>query len=399
MPKLLQITDKPEQGGGIRRAVDQQRRMLEALSWRVDLLRLVPNGPSRTLADKAAESGRGAVSVRLRGGPSQAASSVAALRRAAQGADVIQLHLGFATLVPELAAAAAETAPLVTVLHDVSPFEALGPSRGVLGAGRSRLPLREGIGRLRHRPMRRALWHLLCERSRLFIAPSAYLARCAVAAGLDEAKLRVIPHAVEAEVPAAPPPSRQAPVVLYAGLISEDKGACLLVEAFARLRVPGARLVLLGDGPALPALRRRAARLGLARQVTFHGRVAGEEVRRAMARARCLAHPSLVPEGFGLVGMEAMQLGRPVVGFGLGGTESWLVDGESGLVAAPTDAAALAEAIDRVLRDDALADRLGAAARCRVERDFLEPRVAAALARALTAAMAGPAARLSEGVA
>ena len=227
----------------------------------------------------------------------------------------------------------------------------------------------------------------------MILAPSTYLGEVAQRAGAAPERLRAMPHAIGndsgqsgADVP--PPPSACPPVVVYAGLLSRDKGAPLLLEAFARLQVPEARLVFLGDGPAREGLERRARAAGLAGRVSFHGQVGGGAVQRAFGRARVVAHPSLVPEGLGLVGIEAMAQGRPVVGFGLGGARDWLIDGETGIIATRQDAAGLAHALAQLLGDPALADRLGAAARRHVHKDFTAPKVENALIAALEAALA-----------
>ena len=113
-----------------------------------------------------------------------------------------------------------------------------------------------------------------------------------------------------------------------------------------------------------------------------------------MSNARVLAHPSLIPEGFGLVGIEAMQLGRPVVGFGLGGSADWLIVGKTGLVAARRDAASLAAALDNVLTDGILADRLGAAGRLLASEMYSAELVADELMTAMQSAMRVPLGRL-----
>ncbi len=381
MPKVLQISDKPHTGGGIRRVVDQHREMLETLGWHCQELRLVRVGQrvGEAVLTAPIQVGRHV--------PEHSASITAA-RKAARGADVVQLHLGFSSLSSALVAALAAEAPLVVQLHDVSPFEGLGlpdfgpdprPDTGTL---MSRLQ------RLRLAPVRRAVWQRLCQDARAIVAPSQYLARLARAAGAPPERVVVVPHAAAGQTETAPPPSACDPVVLFAGLLSPQKGATVLLEAFAKLTTPQAELVLVGDGPGQADVQQIAARLPRVRLV---GRMSPDGVAGAMRKARVVAHPSLVPEGFGLVGIEAMQLARPVVGFGLGGSTEWLIHRETGLVASRRTAASLAASLDEVLRDGALADRLGAAGRSRVERDFSTDAVAGQLAAVLRSVMRIPA--------
>jgi glycosyltransferase involved in cell wall biosynthesis len=220
----------------------------------------------------------------------------------------------------------------------------------------------------------------------MIIAPSNYLARLAIAAGAPEGCVVVVPHAVDA-LPINPlRPSACNRIIVYAGLLSQEKGAPLLLDAFSQLATPGAELVYLGDGPARDAMEQRAQ----GSRVRFLGQVDAAVVAMSMSNARVLAHPSLIPEGFGLVGIEAMQLGRPVVGFGLGGSADWLVVSKTGLVAARQDAACLAAALDIVLTDGMLADRLGAAGRLLVREMYSAENVADELMAAMLSAMRVP---------
>jgi glycosyltransferase involved in cell wall biosynthesis len=381
VPKVLQINDKPATGGGIRRVVDQHRAMLESLGWHCQELRLVPAD------DRGSEdvlTARIGVGLRM---PADSAS-VSVARTAAQAADVVQLHLGFASLSSAFVSANAAEAPLVVHLHDVSPFEGLGlPEFGPDPRPDSE-PLLSRLQRLRLAPVRRAVWQRLCMDARAIVAPSQYLARLAKAAGAPPERVVVVPHAADKTAEAASPPSACGPVVLFAGFLSKQKGATMLLDAFAKMTEPSAELLFVGDGPERANLQRLAARLP---RVRFLGRMSADDVALEMSKARVVAHPSLVPEGFGLVGIEAMQVGRPVVGFGLGGCAEWLINGETGLVADQTTARSLAASLDEVLRDGALADRLGEAGRRHVERHFSTECVARQLSAVLRSVMCLPA--------
>lgn len=373
MPVLLQIHDKPQRGGGLRTVVDDIDRTMRARGWEVRELCLV-RGPA-TAGDTA--------TLRYASVASPDDPAVAAVFRAVAGADVVHLHLGFTALTPQFIAAAAQV-PLVVGLHDVSPFqrhlladrwpeEAVAHLPDALGAPLARLH------RLRHRSTHRAVWAALVGAADLMVVPGTYLARLAAEAGADPARIRCLPHAVDwaADHSALPPPSAAAPIALYAGRLSAAKGAPLLIEAFAHAQglPPGAGLVVCGEGPARASMERRAAALGLmadparpdSRWVRFTGACGREDLRERLLGARCLAHPSLVPEGFGLSGVEAMALGRPVAGLGRGGSADWLRDGDTGLIAAEPTPRALAAALTRLLSDPALADRLGRQARRHVQ--------------------------------
>jgi glycosyltransferase involved in cell wall biosynthesis len=93
-------------------------------------------------------------------------------------------------------------------------------------------------------------------------------------------------------------------------------------------------------------------------------------VARCHAAATVVAMPSLWPEPFGRVGLEAMAHGRAVVAFDVGGIREWLIDGETGFLVPPRDVDAMADRLTRLLDDPGLAASLGARGRARVEREF-----------------------------
>ena len=149
------------------------------------------------------------------------------------------------------------------------------------------------------------------------------------------------------------------PFVLYVGGIDARKNVLMLLDAFAHARAqglpPGVPLVFAGrvdHAPELPALRERAAALGLTDAVRWLGFVPDGELPALLAAAGVFAFPSLY-EGFGLPPLEAMACGAAVVSSN-GGSLAEVV-GDAALVASATDAAAFGDAIARVLRDVALA--------------------------------------------
>jgi glycosyltransferase involved in cell wall biosynthesis len=188
----------------------------------------------------------------------------------------------------------------------------------------------------------------ILRRARLVICASTELAGAARDLGARE--VRVIPSGVD--VPETVGEPDDPPHVLYAGRLSPEKGVLELVEA-AR----GLPLVVAGDGP----LRERVpGALGF----VPHDRLLG-----LYERAAIVACPSY-REGFGMVCAEAMAHGRPVVASAVGGLRNLVVDGETGLLVRPGDVAALRAALERLLADDELRSRMGAAARERA-REFL----------------------------
>ncbi len=159
------------------------------------------------------------------------------------------------------------------------------------------------------------------------------------------------------------------PVVGCIARLSDVKGLEYLVRAMPQVcrAQPQARLVIIGEGKMRPQL------LGLIRELGLQGRAfllpTVTDTARALSAMDVFVLPSL-QEGLGLALMEAMAASRAVVGSSVGGIRTLIEDGRSGLLVEPRDSDALAGAILSLLRDPAARERLGAAARERIERDF-----------------------------
>ncbi len=149
------------------------------------------------------------------------------------------------------------------------------------------------------------------------------------------------------------------------------KGLSVLLEAMGRLirqaRFRDLRAVIVGDGPAAPMLRERSERLGLARQVVFTG--IRRDLPDILAVPDVYVQPSL-SEGFGIAIVEAMAAGRPVVATRVGGIPEVVLDGKTGRLVPPGDAAMLATAIQELLQDRQRALEFGTAGRHRAMERF-----------------------------
>jgi glycosyltransferase involved in cell wall biosynthesis len=195
-------------------------------------------------------------------------------------------------------------------------------------------------------------------------------------------RVRVVPNGCD--VPALPPPPAGGPPrVVYAGQLYPWKGADVLVQAMAR--VPQARLVILGglagEGDH-GRVRGLVERLGLAERTEMPGTLAQARVAEELARASVVVAPFLRTamterHTSPLKAFEAMAAGRALVASDVPSTREFLRDGETALLVEPGSAAALAQAIERVLDDPGLAGRLGRAAWAEAARYSWDARAAA----------------------
>jgi phosphatidylinositol alpha-1,6-mannosyltransferase len=205
------------------------------------------------------------------------------------------------------------------------------------------------------------------------VAPSSDTAqKLAEVQGVPAAKIRILPWPLnssflgwsdaptELVAPQALPAGRFVLTVGRWAATEQYKGADDLIRAVAQLRevAPDLQLVAVGGGDDLPRLKKLATELGVVDRVHFLENLPREKLAACFARADIFALPSS-GEGFGLVFLEAMAFGCPVVGAGCGGVTDLVADGVNGLLVPPRDPKRLAEALNRLLRDEALRAELG----------------------------------------
>lgn len=224
-------------------------------------------------------------------------------------------------------------------------------------------------------------------------------AHALIALGVEPGRIRVIPNGIGMEdfLPERPARPEADPVtILYVGRIDlAQKGLEDLLHAMARLdRSSGVKMRLVGeDWDGTAALRSLARGLGVDDRITWTGPVPTDALRREYAAADLLVLPSHF-EPFGIVLLEAMAAGLPVVATRVGGIPEVVADGRTGLLVPPRDPTALAVALDRLIGNRSLRIELGSRGRSRA-LDFAWPRLTPrfiGLFREL-AADAGPPAR------
>ncbi len=209
------------------------------------------------------------------------------------------------------------------------------------------------------------------RRSARVVAISSYTA--AEVRELADVPIDVIPYTTS--LPEPPAAARRPGPILFVGRLVARKGVDRLIGALARLGAESPPLEIVGDGPERAGLEDVARRLGVSGRVVFRGKISAAALQESYARAVVAVLPAVRDargdtEGLGVVLLEAMNHGTPVVASRVGGIPDIVEDGVSGLLVPPGDEAALADALHRVINDPALADRLGAAGRERVRSEF-----------------------------
>jgi glycosyltransferase involved in cell wall biosynthesis/GT2 family glycosyltransferase len=192
-----------------------------------------------------------------------------------------------------------------------------------------------------------------------------------------------LPGADDVPIDPIEPPDADGFRMLYVGRLEARKGILELGRAFAAMarRVPGARLWIAGadnsgpdghrgrTGQDYPETLRELWGPELSRRVRFLGRVPEGVKNALLAHCDVFLAPSLY-ESFGIVFLEAMRLGKPVIGTRVGGVPEIVEHGVTGLLVAPQDPGALAEAMETLASDALARERMGAAGRSRFEAHF-----------------------------
>ena len=211
------------------------------------------------------------------------------------------------------------------------------------------------------------LYAQVAARSSVVTAVSSWLASQASALAPQIPAPRVAPMPVDVEL-FAPGGAREPNRLLFVGRLTVQKGLDLLLRALAELQ-PEISIDIVGDGPEGESLRELADSLHLQRRVHWHPPMPQAALVAFYRGATALVVPS-VDEGLGLVAVEAHLCETPVVAFDSGGLRDVILDGETGVLARPLNAAGLAAAVRDLLRRPDRGASLGRAGRVRALEQF-----------------------------
>ncbi|NQT90821.1 MAG: lipopolysaccharide heptosyltransferase II [Candidatus Omnitrophica bacterium] len=197
--------------------------------------------------------------------------------------------------------------------------------------------------------------------------------------GVAREKIRLIPRGVDLErftyrAPGADSAKKEYAIGII-GRITPIKGHITLIRAMTKVvrLMPKVKLVIIGDAPASkPKYRQElevlVRRLSLSKYIHFLG--SRHDMPRQMAKLDLVVMPSVGEEAFGRAIIEAQACGVPVIASKIGGIVDIIRDGENGILVAPRDWNELSDAIIKVLKDEALRQRLSKAGRMSVEKNF-----------------------------
>lgn len=191
---------------------------------------------------------------------------------------------------------------------------------------------------------------------RRIMVMSDYMATESVLAGIPEENLIINPYFTPRTEEVRYHSWEGEKRLLFLGRFISHKGLHIMIEAVLPLlsRHPDLFLDIIGDGIYYPGLKAAISQLqdkGFKQRVVFHGWKGREEIGSFLDNSFLVIFPSIYPEAFGIVGIEAMMHGRPVVGFDVGGVGTWLKDDENGRLVEAGNTGAMTQAIEEILND------------------------------------------------
>ncbi len=290
-----------------------------------------------------------------------------------RGHDLIHVHYPY-IFGAELALLAARLANIPTVLTYHNQLQEQHPGKAALFQLYNRL-METRLLQLANRVLAVRMDHLLSVRPDM----AGQTRVMELGHGVDTDLFRPVPTDRARSGLNVPVDAR---VILFVGALDQAhrfKNVDGLLRAFARLALPDAILLVAGDGDQRARLECLAAEIGISQRVRFLGRRTPESLPSVYSAADVLVLPSIGVESFGLVQLEAMACGTPVVASDLPGMRSIVDDGVDGYLVPPNNFAALTAALCRICSDPELGRQLGDAGRRKVLRSYAWERVGADL--------------------
>lgn len=202
------------------------------------------------------------------------------------------------------------------------------------------------------------------------IAPSEYVNNVHVDFGFEREKVLTVHHGINIDNFKFHSLTEQKNI-FFAGYLYRLRGYGSLIRAFKKINdtIPDAKLIIGGEGPDRERIMRLKRKFDL-KNMKYVGKITHKEMCEYYKRSRVVVNPTHLPEVFGLVGIEAMSVGRPVVASRIGGITDWLYDGVNGFLVEPNDTKELINKISILLEDKKLAEKMGVKGRHIVEKNF-----------------------------
>jgi len=207
------------------------------------------------------------------------------------------------------------------------------------------------------------------RRSQRFLVGSEWMKASLAGNGINPQAIEVLPPVPQNLMAATPTPLPADPSVLFVGQVIKGKGVDLLLRALAEITIPFTANIV-GTGNHIESCKNLSRKLGLMDKVTFNGWIPNNQLENFYDNASLVTVPSRWPEPFGMVGLEAMARGRPVVAFDSGGIADWLEHDSTGYLVETGDFVSFGQRVQHLLSNPALLETMSRNAVSRVQSKY-----------------------------
>ena len=204
------------------------------------------------------------------------------------------------------------------------------------------------------------------------IAPSHIMKEKMIHFGFDRNNVKQIAYGLPIEKYPYSIANSKSKIVLFIGSLGYHKGCKFLIEAIPVVLEEhlDTKLLIVGEGSEKNKLQLLVKRLGIENHVEFLGIIPNEKTHELYKYSNIVVVPSIWQEVLGIVGLEAMAIGRPTIGSNIGGIPDWIENGKTGYLVETKSSEQIADRIKQILSDYDGAIRMGINARKKIERDF-----------------------------
>jgi len=200
------------------------------------------------------------------------------------------------------------------------------------------------------------------------LVTTEYMKEMLLRNGFEKDRIEVVPLFVEDWGKA---PGHLGNTIIYVGRLAREKGVLHFIHMLKLINYPF-KAYIIGEGPQRQECENLVKSMGLEGRVVFTGFLSSNELKEYFIKSSVVVIPSLWPEPFCLVGIEAMSLARPVVAYNVGGISSWLKDNYNGYLVHRADIKELAWAVEAIFKNRKLGFDMGRNGRLLFEERFTE---------------------------
>jgi glycosyltransferase involved in cell wall biosynthesis len=208
------------------------------------------------------------------------------------------------------------------------------------------------------------------QKLKYILVASKYIKSLLIKSGYKDNFVKILPYYTNLPGLESIADSKATPTIVCVSRVEAEKGVDYLLRALSRVKTK-AKVFIIGEGTEIPRLKKMSRSLSDKHEIVFTGWIENSEIKKYYSNATLAVVPSIWPEPFGIIGIEAMANAVPVVAFNVGGISDWLIDGENGYLVPRKDEEVLAKKISYYLENPEIAKSMGMQGRSLAEKKFV----------------------------